>query len=82
MNNVELPSKIMDILTRREREVLTLLLKGMKERDIALALGISCSGVGFFTKKIYKKLGVHSKPELIVRYAVNANQSFAEEEKA
>ncbi len=27
-------------------------------------------------------VGVHSKPELIIRYAKNTNQSSAEEEKA
>ena len=82
MNSDELSSGIMDTLTTRERDVFTLLLKGMKEKDIALALGISRSGVGFFTKKIYKKLRVHSKPELIVQYAVNTNQSSDEGEKA
>ncbi len=55
-------------LTPREREVFQLLLKGMKEKEIAGALHISRSGVGFFTKRIYKKLDVNSKPELILRY--------------
>ncbi len=54
MNSAELSSGIMDTLTTRERDVFTLLLKGMKEKDIALALGISRSGVGFFTKKSIK----------------------------
>ncbi len=62
-------SKFDGILTPREQKVFVLLLKGMKGKDIAAALGISLSGVGFFTKKIYKKLKVHSKPELIIRYA-------------
>lgn len=55
-------------LTPRERDVFLLLIRGMKEKDIAAALGISRSGVGFFTKRIYRKLGVNSKPALIVRY--------------
>lgn len=55
-------------LTPREREIFRLLLKGMKEKDAAAALSISRSGVGYFTKKIYRKLGVNSKPELILRY--------------
>ena len=82
MNSSELSSEALDALTPREHDVFALLLKGMKEKNIALALGINRSGVGFFTKKIYKKLGVHSKPELIIRYAENANQSSDEGEKA
>lgn len=82
MDKVARSSGPMDALTPRERDVFALLLKGIKEKDIAAALGISRSAVGFFTKKIYKKLGVHSKPELIVRYAVNTNQLFDEGEKA
>lgn len=55
-------------LTPREKQVFALLLTGTKRKDIARKLDISESTVGFFTKKIYKKLGVNSKPELIVRF--------------
>lgn len=54
---------MMDTLTPREHDVHPLLLKGMKGKDIAFALGISCLGAGFFTKR----LRAHSKPELIIR---------------
>lgn len=82
MCNDNLSSDAADTLTPGEHNVFTFLLKGMKEKDIASALDISRSGVGFFRKEIYKKLGVHSKPELIIRYAANINPSSNKGEKA
>ena len=52
-------------LTARELEVLELLAKGRSMPYIEEALTISYSTVNSHTSKIYQKLGVHSKQELI-----------------
>jgi len=54
--------------TNRERQVFNLLLEGRQAKDIAEKLGVTKNTVGYFTKRIYKKLDVKSKSELIVRY--------------
>lgn len=55
-------------LSPREEEVLKLVLKGMKRNEIAKTLFLSDSAIKKYTSQIYKKLNVHSKIELIVRY--------------
>ena len=55
-------------LTNRERQVFNLLVEGRKTEDIAEKLSITKNTVKYFTKRIYKKLEVKSKPELIVRH--------------
>lgn len=52
-------------LTPRELDVLELLAKGRSMPYIEEALNISYSTVNSHTSKIYQKLGVHSKQELI-----------------
>ena len=62
-------------LTNREQQVFNLLLEGVQTADIAEKLSITKNTVKYFTKRIYKKLGVYSKPELIIRYR---NEFFIE----
>ena len=50
-----------DHLTKREREVLNLLACGYTNGDIAKMLFISNHTVNDYTKKIYRKLDVHSR---------------------
>ncbi len=52
-------------LTKREYDVLLLLLKGRSVPIIARQLGVSENTVRSHTKSIYRKLGLHSKQELI-----------------
>jgi PAS domain S-box-containing protein len=54
-----------DKLTLREREVLTLLARGLSTQEIAEALFISMSTVRNHVQNIFDKLGVHSRPEAI-----------------
>ncbi len=54
-------------LSRREREVVELLLKGQSNKQMALALGISERTVEFHLKNIYDKLGVSSRVELVLK---------------
>lgn len=59
----------MDDLTDREREVLTLVAEGLLNREIGEALGISPKTVARHRENIMKKLGLHSRTEL-VKYAI------------
>ena len=55
-------------LTPREKQVFYMLLEGMKAKEIALNASISVSGANYFIKKIYRKLNVNTKTELVLRY--------------
>lgn len=55
-------------LTPRERDVLGLLVKGRKLQEVADALGIQYSTANTHQKSVYKKLGVNSRAECIIRY--------------
>ena len=57
------------LLTDREKETLKLLAEGATQKEIAQTLGISPKTVGAHQEAIHKKLGVHSKAELI-KYAI------------
>lgn len=54
-------------LTKREKEVLTLLCKGKSYKVIADSLFISGNTVRFHLKNIYKKLQVNSKYEAVIK---------------
>ena len=53
-------------LTGRERQVLELLCGGMSGPELAKAVGVSKNTVRNHVSGLYKKLGVHSRAELIV----------------
>lgn len=52
-------------LTQREEEIMALLAKGRSQPYIRDALFLSQNTIATYVKSIYKKLGVHSKQELI-----------------
>lgn len=54
-------------LTPREAEVVLLLAEGAESGEIAARLGIRPSTLRGYVKSIYRKLGVHSKSELVRR---------------
>lgn len=54
-----------DILTPREKEVLTLISKGYRYEEIADTLSISYHTVTSHIKQIYRKLAVHSRGEAV-----------------
>lgn len=58
-------------LTGREKEVLTLLTKAMRSKEIAAELFLSTDTVNTHLKNIYKKLHVNSRAEAIVRALEN-----------
>jgi DNA-binding NarL/FixJ family response regulator len=51
-------------LTRREGQLVSLLAQGLKNRDIAAALGISEGTVKVYLSKLFHKLGVKDRLEL------------------
>jgi DNA-binding NarL/FixJ family response regulator len=53
-------------LTRREKEVVQLAAQGYNDDEIANMLSISAFTVKFHLKRIFKKLGIHKRVELIV----------------
>ena len=57
----------MGLLSRREKEVVTLLLQGKSNKNIALLLGVSEHTVEFHLKNIYAKWQVNSRVELILK---------------
>ena len=56
-----------DQLSRRERDVVNLLLEGKSNKLIALSLGISERTVEFHLKNIYARLQVRSRVELVLK---------------
>ncbi|MFW2387433.1 MAG: LuxR C-terminal-related transcriptional regulator [Polyangiales bacterium] len=59
-------------LTPRERDVVTLLVGGSSTREIAAETGLTVSTVNTYLKRIFSKIGVHSRVELIARMAGTA----------
>ena len=54
-------------LTKREKEVVTLLASGASTRAIAEQTKLTVATVHTYLKRIYSKLGVHSRVELVAR---------------
>ena len=52
-------------LTKKETEIATLIIEGKSDKEIATILNISTGTVAVHNKKIYKKLDVHSRSQLI-----------------
>jgi DNA-binding NarL/FixJ family response regulator len=55
-------------LSKREEEILNLLAKGYRYKEIADALSIGYETVRSHLKNIYDKLHVHSRTEAVVKY--------------
>lgn len=58
-------------LTQREREVLTLTMDGLTQKQVATDLGISIKTVGAHMQNLLGKLGVHSRVEAVA-FAIRA----------
>jgi DNA-binding CsgD family transcriptional regulator len=56
-------------LTPRERDVVTLLVSGASTKEIAERSSLTVSTVNTYLKRIFAKLGVHSRVELVARMA-------------
>jgi DNA-binding NarL/FixJ family response regulator len=54
-------------ITKREREILTMVAKGLNRGDIASALNLSTNTVATHIKSIYRKLDISSKTEATMK---------------
>lgn len=54
-----------DTLTRRERDILGLLVSGVDVQTASLRLGISVNTTRGYVKNLYRKLGVHNQLQLL-----------------
>jgi DNA-binding CsgD family transcriptional regulator len=66
-------------LSKREKEVLQLVLQGRSNKQIALSLGITVSTVEFHLKNIYARYEVSSRIELILKMGNAASAARTEE---
>jgi DNA-binding NarL/FixJ family response regulator len=55
-------------LGQREQQVLNLLAAGFSYKEIASELNIKSPTVGTYVRRIYEKLHIHSRREIIARY--------------
>lgn len=62
-------SQPLDMLTRRQREILQLIAEGNSTRDIASHLGLSIKTVETHRAQLMERLAIHDVPGL-VRYAI------------
>jgi len=63
------------ILTRRENEILALIAEGLRNKAIAVKLGVSIRTVEAHRDRIRKKLGI-SSPAGLTKYAIEHNITF------
>src|SRR5215207_1895660 len=68
----------MNKLSRRELEVVNLLLLGKSNKLIALALGISDRTVEFHLKNVYAKFQVSSRMELVLKLGNTTGLAISE----
>lgn len=59
------PQAFQKILSRREQEVLTLIGGGLSDTEIGRHLGLSEKSIHSHRRNLFRKLDVHSTPELI-----------------
>lgn len=57
------PNKALDLLSRREREVIYLVGRGLSRKECARLCGISPHTVSEYTKNAYRKLGISNRVE-------------------
>jgi DNA-binding NarL/FixJ family response regulator len=63
------PRRASDVLSPREQEVLGLVARGLRNREIAAALFIAESTAKVHVRHVLEKLGVRSRAEAVARYA-------------
>ena len=54
-----------EILTYREKEIVSLVEKGLSYKQMSEQLFVTTYTINYHLKNIYKKLGIHSKSELL-----------------
>ena len=69
-------------LTRREREVALLTGQGYNDEEISETLHISPFTVKFHLKRVFKKMNIHKRVELVVSFGKNSAKSASTVESA
>lgn len=64
----ETASAEVEALSKRESEVLELIVLGMSNKEIASRLGVSVETLRWHLRQIYKKLQVHSRTEAALKF--------------
>jgi DNA-binding NarL/FixJ family response regulator len=59
-------------LSTREREILELIIAGLSNKEIASRLSVSILTLRWHLKQIYKKLHVHSRVEVVLKFRPGA----------
>ena len=59
-------------LSKREREILELIISGLSNKEIAGRVSISVLTLRWHLKQIYKKLHVHSRVEVVMKFRPGA----------
>ena len=67
-----------DALTSQERRVVDAVREGMSNREIAAALYLSPKTIEFHLRQIYRKLGVHSRTQLVTALPEDAAEPKAQ----
>ena len=62
------PTEAAPVLAPREQQVLEQLVNGLSQKEIAAELAIGVSTVNTYIQRIYEKLHVRTRREIIARY--------------
>jgi DNA-binding NarL/FixJ family response regulator len=68
-------AKDIPLLTRREEQVVSMVVDGLSNREIAVKLGVSAHTVKNHLSHIYEKLGISKRMELNLYVAANQERS-------
>lgn len=71
--NLETASAEVENLSRRENEILDLIVQGFSNKEIAGRLGVSIETLRWHLRQIYKKLHVHSRTEAALKFRPRAS---------
>jgi len=61
------PARASRRLSPRQRRLLELLCDGHQYKTAASAMGVTVNTVGFHVRRMYTRLGVHSKTEAVAK---------------
>jgi DNA-binding NarL/FixJ family response regulator len=57
-----------NLLTTREEQILACVFEGMQDKEIAAQLGIGTATVHTHMHRLFEKLGVHSRRDIVAKY--------------